>query len=169
MTAASNSEARKRAAVTSAHIPTTADVKAAYCVAGMFTGNYATAYRDGLKRFGPEFDAWLAGIAASNPTAPEPTGTLEGAPGANSEALAALITWTRERWSIEGAAGGIHVFSVSWGTKRQDAMWSLSTRLPFRSQRLGQHYESEGEAKAAAERLLAQFIDRLNGKEARRG
>lgn len=30
-----------------------------------------------------------AGIAVSNPTAPEPTGTLEGAPGANSEALTA--------------------------------------------------------------------------------
>ncbi|KAB2808336.1 hypothetical protein F9L07_22740 [Pimelobacter simplex] len=32
-----------------------------------------------------------AGIAASNPTAPEPTGTLKGAPGADSEALAARI------------------------------------------------------------------------------
>lgn len=68
-----------------------------------------------------------AGIAASNPTAPEPTGTLEGAPGADSEALVAVIEviacairdeWDpsdRTEWAEQHAKSALNaVLASSW-------------------------------------------------------
>jgi len=49
-----------------------------------------------------------AGFPASSPTDPEPTGTLEGAPGADSEVLAALLGLHRR------PAEALTVFGEAW-------------------------------------------------------
>ncbi|UUW88371.1 hypothetical protein [Pimelobacter simplex] len=57
-----------------------------------------------------------AGIAASNPTAPEPTGTLEGAPGADSEALAARDADIDQLCEIFHDAYEAEALSAGWET-----------------------------------------------------
>lgn len=72
------------------------------------------------------------------------------------------ITWTQESYSEVGRAGGFELFSVCWGTRRDpERSWSLSTRLPVSSPRLGQVHATREDAQAAAERILAAFLRRI--------
>lgn len=73
------------------------------------------------------------------------------------------ITWTQGKYaSEEGRAGGLHLFTVGYGTKRQDAMYYLETSLPVRHSSIGQHYPTPTHAKVAAERLLSAFIAKVD-------
>lgn len=71
------------------------------------------------------------------------------------------IVWSKTRWAEEGVVGGLRLFTVGYGSKRQDDMWHLSTSLPLSSPVLGQHYPTPTHAKIAAEQLLAAFVQRL--------
>lgn len=76
------------------------------------------------------------------------------------------LTWKKSMCASERGYGGrLNLFTVSYGTRRQEAMYSLSTSLPLKSSRLGQHYADADEAKAMAEKLLAAFIKEVTATE----
>lgn len=66
-----------------------------------------------------------AGIAASNPMALEPTGTLEGSPGADSEALATRNADIDQLCAIFHDAYEAEALSAGWDTNpRSQVPWS---------------------------------------------
>lgn len=73
------------------------------------------------------------------------------------------ITWTQGKYSgEEGRAGGLRLFTVGYGAKRQDNRYYLETSLPVQAPSIGQHYPTIAHAKVAAERLLAAFIAKVD-------
>lgn len=77
------------------------------------------------------------------------------------------ITWTESRFGgYDGRAGGLLLFGVHFGVKRQANMWSLSTTLPIKAPTLGQEHPTATHAKIAAEQLLEAFIARLTTQPA---
>lgn len=75
--------------------------------------------------------------------------------------MTALITWTDGAYSNHtGRVGGIPLFSINWGTTRDDARpWKLRTHLPITFKYGGG--ATMDDAKAAAEKVLAGFVSRI--------
>lgn len=72
------------------------------------------------------------------------------------------ITWTNGKWAEVGSVNGLRLFTVGYGTRKQDGfMYYLDTTLPAKSSAIGQHYPTPTHAKVAAERFLRAFIERI--------
>ena len=76
------------------------------------------------------------------------------------------ITWTKnDRGSEVGKAGGLTLFTISYGLTRQDNMYALSTGLPVKHSSLGQVHPTPTHAKVATEKLLRAFVAKITPTE----
>lgn len=73
------------------------------------------------------------------------------------------IKWTEGARAQQGAAGGIHLFTISWNTVRGGKSWVLGAKLPGVRTVLGE-FDTTDEAKAKAEAALAAFVEKLGAR-----
>ena len=73
-----------------------------------------------------------------------------------------LITWTEGKYSgLTGTAGGVHLFSVNWHTRRDTPDWNMRTDLPGLT---GKTWEADDrdELHRLAEKVLAAWLARVS-------
>jgi len=73
------------------------------------------------------------------------------------------ITWREREYSgFAGHAGGVHLFSVDWRARREQADWILRTTLPGLAHKAWES-DDRAELQRRAEVILDGWLTRVNG------
>jgi hypothetical protein len=74
--------------------------------------------------------------------------------------VTARIEWTASTHTEVGRAGGIRLFEITWGVRRDNPRpWKLRSTLPVKFTYPGG--ASKDDAKAHAEKILTAFVEKI--------